>query len=325
MKHSLIQLFTAIALCGMGLAQSTSPPINNSSQEIQQDQVTGQPALKPPDEAKANQGVRIAPGSVIPVELTKTIDAKKAKTGDQVDAKVTQDMKAQNGEVLVAKDTKVVGHVTEAQARTKDQKGSRVGLTFDHMVMKNGGSSAMPMSIQAIIAPASLNADSNSGGEPAAAPAGDASAGNLGGRSPGMNPSPAGQAPVPSSVPSNSQTGTSARQPITANTQGVVGISNLTLSPTSNAAQGSLIEEQRQIGWWNITTSAGSTLNKEERDRAALWGRESPPDYGSKNVYVTATSMSPCFSRVSTRTSPEVLSRKRLVRQSPMRRSRIHS
>jgi hypothetical protein len=52
--------------------------------------------------------------------LTKTIDAKKAKTGDEVEAKVTMDLKTNSGEVLVPKDTKVIGHVTEAHARSKD-------------------------------------------------------------------------------------------------------------------------------------------------------------------------------------------------------------
>jgi hypothetical protein len=94
---------------------------------------------------------RIAPGSVIPVELTKGIDAKKAKTGDEVVAKVTQDMKTTNGEVLVPKDTKVVGRVTEAQPRSKEQKESEIGIAFDHAVMKNGSEMQLPMSIQAII------------------------------------------------------------------------------------------------------------------------------------------------------------------------------
>ena len=49
-----------------------------------------------------------------PVHLTKSIDAKKLKTGDQVEVKVTQDMKAGNGEIIVPKDTKVIGRVTEA-------------------------------------------------------------------------------------------------------------------------------------------------------------------------------------------------------------------
>ena len=78
---------------------------------------TAQPAAPTPSTA-ANAGAapattpsRIAPGSVIPVELTKTVDAKKVKPGDEVVAKVTGDLKNNAGTVIVPKDTKIVGHV----------------------------------------------------------------------------------------------------------------------------------------------------------------------------------------------------------------------
>jgi len=81
-----------------------------------------QGAASPQNDGTAQQGTvpRIAPGSVIPVQLTKNIDAKKTKSGDEVVAQVTQDMKTNSGEVIVPKGTKVVGHVTEVQARRKE-------------------------------------------------------------------------------------------------------------------------------------------------------------------------------------------------------------
>ena len=97
---------------------------------------------------------------MIPVQLTQTIDAKKAKPGDEVVAKVTMDLKTNSGEVIVPKDTKVVGHVTEAQARSKEQKESQVGIAFDRAVLKDGEVS-LPMSIQAVIAPPSNDANSS--------------------------------------------------------------------------------------------------------------------------------------------------------------------
>src|SRR5690349_3599678 len=96
----------------------------------------------------ANTAPRFAPGTVIPVELTKSIDAKKAKTGDGVEAKVTQDLKSGNGQVIVPKDTKVVGHLTEVQARNKEQKESQLGIAFDRAVIKGGSDVSLPMSIQ---------------------------------------------------------------------------------------------------------------------------------------------------------------------------------
>ncbi|HZC23015.1 MAG TPA: hypothetical protein VE866_06730, partial [Candidatus Binatia bacterium] len=96
----IISALIAATPCGVLLAQRAAPPTSNPGTS----------------QAQTASAPKIAPGSVIPVQLTKTVDAKKAKTGDEVVAKVTQDMKTQTGEVLVPKDTKVTGHVTEAQA-----------------------------------------------------------------------------------------------------------------------------------------------------------------------------------------------------------------
>jgi hypothetical protein len=105
-------------------SQDSSQPASDAAQPMQQAQPAGSSSAQV-NAANANR-LRIASGSVIPVQLTKGIDAKKAKTGDEVDARVTQDLKSGSGELIVPKDTKVIGHITEAQARTKDQKASEV-------------------------------------------------------------------------------------------------------------------------------------------------------------------------------------------------------
>src|SRR5579862_6625939 len=144
MKNILTSAAIVTALfCGAAIAQDTTPSSTNPSAATPQTQAAT-PSTQPTHVAK------IAPGSVIPVQLTKTVDAKKVKTGDEVIAKVTQDMKTTNGEILVPKDAKVVGHVTQAQARNKDQKESQVGIEFDRTETK-AGEMQMPMSIQAII------------------------------------------------------------------------------------------------------------------------------------------------------------------------------
>jgi hypothetical protein len=88
---------------------------------------------------------------------------KKAKKGDEVVAKITQDLRNNAGTVVVP-NTKIVGHVTEAEARSKEQKESQVAIAFDHAVMKNGEQMQMPMSIQAIIAAPNRN-PANAGAE----------------------------------------------------------------------------------------------------------------------------------------------------------------
>lgn len=223
MKRTLMVSALAAMSCGVLLAQSAPPSANNA-------------------ETSQAQAPRIAPGSVIPVQLTKTVDAKKAKTGDEVVAKVTQDLKTESGEVLVPKDTKVIGHVTEAQARTKGEKQSELAIAFDHAILKNGEDVRLPMTIQAVIGPQN-NATSAPGGNDVGAgatsgggmPSPSASAGRG-----GMGGSQAPQAPSGSeSMPNNSgntPSGRSAYPPINAQTQGVIGVPNVTLSSAQNGA-----------------------------------------------------------------------------------------
>jgi hypothetical protein len=222
-------------------------------------------AQAPNESARAAQtgaAARLAPGSVIPVQLTKTVDAKKAKNGDEVVAKVTQDLKNPAGQLLVPKDTKIVGHVTEAQARNKEQKESELAIAFDKAVMKNGEAMQMPMSIQAIIGMPNQNSPSNDqqssgsggGGMPSAPsqgpgkPAAGSSSGTMGGQA----PMPSGEAPGGGG---GAAQGASPQPQITGETKGVVGISNLTLSPSS-PQQGSLVTSEKN----NVKLEGGTFM-----------------------------------------------------------------
>lgn len=245
MKIFLTQILSVAVLCGLSLAQEPAPPQtdNAAPQTSPSDSSALQPATN----------VRIAPGSVIPVQLTKSIDAKKAKTGDEIEAKVTQDMKTGNGAIVVAKDTKVIGHVTEAQARTKDQKESQVGIAFDRAVM-NGSDVKLPMSVQAIIAPPNSNANataapSDNSGQPAQT--------NSNSRTSGMGSSSQSR---PSNDATSNETGATtnaeARPPITGSTQGVVGISNLKLAMADNSTQGSVVSSEKN----NVKLETGTMM-----------------------------------------------------------------
>jgi|SwirhisoilCB2_FD_contig_51_426564_length_1013_multi_2_in_0_out_0_1 hypothetical protein len=106
------------------------------------------------DHSGGNPGgsAALSGGSTLQAELTKSVDAKKAKAGDEVTAKLTQDVKA-DGKVVLHKGTKLVGHVTEAQAHTKEQAQSKLGIVFDKAVPKGGGDVAFNGVIQAIAPP----------------------------------------------------------------------------------------------------------------------------------------------------------------------------
>jgi hypothetical protein len=255
MKIFLPQILSVAMLSGLSLAQEPAPPPtdNAAPQTSQSNSGALQPATN----------VRIAPGSVIPVQLTRSIDAKKAKTGDEIDARVTQDMKTANGTVIVAKDTKVIGHVTESQPRSKDQKESQVGMAFDRAVM-NGSDVALPMSIQAIVAPpnANPNNNSNSAGNAPSGSAGQPTPGqgNSNARSAGMGsntPTTAPNAPTAGDESSTSaQNNTTARPPITATTQGVIGIADLKLAMADNTAQGSVVSSEKN----NVKLETGTMM-----------------------------------------------------------------
>ncbi|MGA9511901.1 MAG: hypothetical protein WBV55_25000 [Candidatus Sulfotelmatobacter sp.] len=262
MKTFLISLCAVTLLAGAAVAQSNAPFTPNSTASQPQASTPAQSQTHPTANSASTQPgapPRIAPGSVIPVSLTKTIDAKKAKTGEEVVARVTQDMKSTGGEILVPKDTKVIGHVTEAQPHNKQQKESQVGILFDHAVMKDGNTMQMPMSIQAIIGQQNEQNNSGGGNSEAAAPSGSASPSNGSGARPGMS----GSSPAPSSAsagndtPSNTGTAKSSRPPITAQTQGVVGISDLTLSPpASNSTEGSVVTSEKN----NVKLESGTMM-----------------------------------------------------------------
>jgi hypothetical protein len=76
-------------------------------------------------------------GSILYAELTKTIDAKKAKVGDPVSAVLVADVLA-HGKIVLRHDSKLVGHVTEVQVHTKEEPESRLGIVFDKAVTKGG-------------------------------------------------------------------------------------------------------------------------------------------------------------------------------------------
>jgi len=153
----------------------------------------------------------------------------------------------------------VMGHVTEAQARNKDQKESQIGIAFDHAVMKNGNDVPLPMSIQAIIAPP--NPNGNSDNQASSAPAGmppSNSPSNNTGRGPGMSAGTPPQASTPSAAGSQepSATKAAANQPITEKTQGVIGMSNLQLSAAPDTTQGSIVTSEKN----NVKLDSGTLM-----------------------------------------------------------------
>src|SRR5271168_4847157 len=66
-------------------------------------------------------------GTAVNAELNSSVDSKKAKVGDRVEAQTTEEIKYA-GKIIVPKGAKLEGHVTEATARSKGDSGSTLAI-----------------------------------------------------------------------------------------------------------------------------------------------------------------------------------------------------
>jgi hypothetical protein len=150
---------------GAGASQSAPAPAasaNASADASAQAETSREPKAKSEpkyDGGKSSSGdssggakAALSSGDNLQAELTKPVDAKKAKPGDPVEAKVTRDVK-ENGKVVIHKGSRLVGHVTEAKARSKDQASSTLGIAFDKAFLKGGEEMSFISVIQAIAPP----------------------------------------------------------------------------------------------------------------------------------------------------------------------------
>lgn len=146
---------------GMTVAQTAGPQAQGSaagSAQVGDRQASGSASTRLAGSASAPAGddrnhanASLASGTAIHAELTKPLDARKAKPGDTVDAKVTQDVKSQ-GQVVIRHGTRLVGHVTQAQARAKGDSSTMLGIVFDQAEPKGGPAIPLHTVIQAVAA-----------------------------------------------------------------------------------------------------------------------------------------------------------------------------
>jgi hypothetical protein len=180
----------------------------------------------------ASQTEALNGGTTLQAELTKTIDAKKAKSGDEVTARLTQDVKA-DGKVVLHKGSKLVGHVTEAQARSKENAESSLGLVFDKAVLKGGQEIPFRGVIQALAPPVqgTLSVSPDDGGS-AGSGMGSGSGNSMGGGRSGSAPAPMGGAGS-NANPGLGPVNNSGAGPVT---NSATGAANSSVNQTSGAA-----------------------------------------------------------------------------------------
>jgi hypothetical protein len=85
------------------------------------------------------------------VELRGSLNAKRLKPGDTIKAQVTQDVLS-HGKIVIPAESKLLGHVTEANARSEGTE-SRLGLVFDKVLLKHHGEMSLQGVVQAVAPP----------------------------------------------------------------------------------------------------------------------------------------------------------------------------
>ena len=190
-------------------------------------------AAKAPTSADAPQS-----GTILSVELSKSLDAKKAKANDRIEAKTATDLLA-HGLIVVPRNTKIVGHVTEAKARSKASPDSMIGITFDLMLLKDGREVPLQVAVQAIARP--LQFGNPEGNVPRAdRPGGVAMPGQrgpIGDASTQGAPAayPGDLAPISDPMAPN-RTSDSTVVPLSPTSKGVIGMKGLSLDTSGPAA-----------------------------------------------------------------------------------------
>jgi hypothetical protein len=213
-------------------------------------------AHKNPDgNSSSSSSARLTSGTAINAVLSKPVDSKKAKPGDEIVATTSEDVKS-NGKVVIRRGSKLIGHVTQAQARAAGDANSSLAIVFDHALLKDGQQVEVNSVVQALAPPATAGVSSADTGVDTLA-AGSAGgngavrgAGVLGGVS-----STAGAATgavvktagtstgvTNSTLSSVSNSGKGLQGALNSSSTGVIGLKGLSLAgDAANSTQGSVI------------------------------------------------------------------------------------
>ena len=198
------------------------------------------PATGP--DVKTSAADQLATGTSISAELSKALDAKKLKPNDKIEARTAVDLLS-HGQIVIPRNAKIIGHVTEAKAHTKQSPDSMVGIEFDRVVMKDGRELALKVVVQAVGRPLQTSSpfagdDSMSAGTSGIPSAAQAQRGTVpGSTSPNTASYPAGYPPHGASAPADQggQLGSSV-SPLGPTSQGVIGMKGLSLSAAGAAS-----------------------------------------------------------------------------------------
>lgn len=286
MKFHSVIILAAGALLESGVAPHLQAAAQasasaSSSTAVQANKSGAQASSDTSASANAGQSsVSLSSGTSVNATLSQPVDARKNRPGDQVTARTTEVVKSE-GRVVIPRGSKLIGHVTQCKARSKEEKESALGILFDKAILKNGQQIPLNVTIQALAAAQSV-ASASAGADDLAAGAGAGAMGTArgsGGGGLGGVRSTAGAATgavantaanaggiaggaVGSTVNAAGATrgslgGLNATGQLTSNSQGVFGLNGVNLSSAvASNTQGSLITSTSK----NVHLDSGTQL-----------------------------------------------------------------
>lgn len=151
----------AVALAAFSSFPSTAQqqPEQQPQQSQSQSQSTATPGTAPSQQNAASGAPSAAAAQLKPVtgELESKLDSKSAKQGDSVVVKTREDLTFPGG-AAIPRGSKLVGHITNVQARGDGKENPQIAIQFDHAELTGGQS----MAIESVIKSVSPAADAGS-------------------------------------------------------------------------------------------------------------------------------------------------------------------
>jgi hypothetical protein len=225
----------------------------------------------------------VGQGTELNATLSKSVDARNAKPGDEITATANEDVKS-DGRVLIKRGSKLVGRVTTARALGTEKKAaegstsSQLGIVFDRAVLKNGTTVPLSATVQALAAAESSASagmsDANAGIAGAGSAAGSARSsggGLVGGVAGGASGAIGGVAGRTGSIANGTVSsssaalvrsagavgGLNAAGEFTSGSKGAFGLKGIDVSPaTGSDAQGSIVSSSTQ----NVRLDRGTRM-----------------------------------------------------------------
>ncbi|HKV26255.1 MAG TPA: hypothetical protein VJN93_16785 [Candidatus Acidoferrum sp.] len=202
-------------------------------------------------------------GMTVNAVLNTSLNSKKAKIGEKVEAHTTEALTA-DGKTILPKGAKLEGHITEATARSKGDSGSTLAIEFDKAELKRNEEVSLEAILVALAPPRVASFPESQG--PGSDPMSEHGAGAAGGSPMGATPSmghPEGTPNFPQGTSQprtdNSQANANGSAQLPAKSRGVYGIKDLRL-----------MESASKVGVTTFLSSTGKEVHLEGGTRLLL-------------------------------------------------------